>query len=96
MEDNNKKGSEMVTLLAGAVGAAVAAGVVAIMSDKEKREKLGKMLTKAAVEGGKTVTKVKNTLDELSDQGEEKIDDAEEIVNQVMEVTRKELKKRLS
>lgn len=92
-EDN--RGNELTALLAGAVGAAVAAGVIKLMSDKDKREHLGKMLQKASSVGSESVNRLKDSVNDAVNLGDDKIDDAEEIVNQVMEETRKELKKRL-
>jgi gas vesicle protein len=77
----NKKGMSPVTagLVGAAVGAAVGAGAMAL-SDEKNRKKIGKKFNEFKEGGQKVYSDIKEKVEELSSQGEAKVEEAKQAV----------------
>jgi len=77
----NKKGMNSVAagLVGAAVGAAVGAGVV-VLSEEKNRKKIGKKFNEFKEDGQKVYSDIKDKTEELSSQGEEKVEEAKKVV----------------
>lgn len=73
----NKSGMSPVAagVVGAVVGAAVGAGAV-VLSEEKNRKAIGKKFDEVKKEGQKVYTDMKNKVEDLSSQGEEKVKEA--------------------